>query len=432
MNRYVSTCGLVASLLVAGCGTDEPGTPIQLGMVTSQTGVLQSVGQSFQRIAQLAVDNINKKGGIDGQPLELVVKDDATDASLTTTRFQELIDAGAVGAVGPITSGETNAVYPLGRDQQFPFMSPSATAPSLSSVDDGGFMFRDVANDSVQGLAMTYYMTSVASPKITHATIAFENTTYGNGLADAFQAAFEKAGGTVDGRVTFEQGGPSGAPAAATQVMDDLAAQSTRPSLVVLAALDQDAAAILNVWDQRPDWSDLKWFFSDSVRSTAFLAAMPARVVGSLGTAPTFPTLGDAYSVLEEAYRAKYPDMAIDQEPYAPNVWDAVYLFASALESQHADGVPYGGSDLRDRITAVSRAPGLILHAGQWRDIIGTLRRGNDVDYDGASGPCDLDTNGEAIGPYEVWQVATDPSTTYKFDQALFLDAKQIAHLQAQ
>jgi neutral amino acid transport system substrate-binding protein len=113
-------------------------------------------------------------------------------------------------------------------------------------------------------------------------------------------------------------------------------------------------------------------------------------------------------------------------------VWDAVYLFASALESQHAAGVAYGGSDLRDRLTAVSRAPGLILHAGQWRDIIGTLRRGNDVDYDGASGPCDLDANGEAIGPYEVWRVATDPATTYKFDQALFLDAKQIQHLQAQ
>jgi ABC-type branched-subunit amino acid transport system substrate-binding protein len=415
---------LIVPLLLAACGTSEPKAPIQLGLVTSVAGAAGLAGDVG--IAQLAVDEINKAGGINGHLLELNVKDEGEEPEIAAGRIQELADEGAVGAIGWAFSSWVEVAYPFARDFEFPIMSPSSTAPALSAVNDGGYMFRAVANDAVQSLAMAYYMTDIANPAITQVTLVFEEGSYGEGLADAFEAAFEKSGGTIEARVSYVSGDPGSSEDAAIQVMDDIADLPQKPAWIVLVSGEEDdAAAILEVWSERPAWSDVRWFFTDGVRSSGILTAEGA---GGIGTAPTFPTLGDAYGVLRKAYEARFPGFQLDQESFAPNLWDSVFLFASALAAQDAAGEPFGGARLRDRMTQVSKGPGLILHAGQWRDIIGTLQRGNDIDYDGASGPFDLDAAGEPIGPYEVWQIVPS-ADSYEFEQTLFIDAKQIAQL---
>jgi hypothetical protein len=213
--------------------------------------------------------------------------------------------------------------------------------------------------------------------------------------------------------------------------MDDLERLPHRPALIVLIGIDADGSAIMKAWSERANWSDVPWFFTDGMYEPGFLAGLPAGCAGMLGTAPTVPTLGDAYGVLRDDYAAKYPDRELDQESsFSPNIWDSVFLFAAALVAQDAAEEPLGGEGLRDRMTQVSRAPGLILHAGQWRDMIGTLTRGNDIDYDGASGPFDFDSAGEPIGPYQVWKIVPSGGAL-AFDQALFIDARQIAQLRA-
>lgn len=417
----------VASLLLIACTTAEPKEPIQLGLVSSleeETGMF--AGETL--IAGLAVEEINKQGGINGHTLELVIKDGGDIEETSTQRIRELIDEGAVGTVGPAYSSAVLDAAPVARDHKFPIMSQSATAPVLSTVDDDGYVFRAMPNDQVQSLAMAYYMTEVASPRITRVALIQEIGTYGNGLADAFEAAFAKAGGTVQIRVRYEWGEPADSEAVAAGVMDQLDGLAERPELIVLVGDEGDAAALVTVWSQRPSWRDVSWFFTDGLRLQSFLGKLPSGCAGMLGSAPTFPTLGDSYRVLRDAYSAKYPDGELDQESFAPNVWDSVYLFATALVAQDVAGEAFGGEGLRDQLTKVSKGPGLILHAGQWRDIVGTLRRGNDVDYDGASGPLDLDATGEALGPYEVWRIAPD-AASYKFEQQLYIDAAQLAEL---
>jgi ABC-type branched-subunit amino acid transport system substrate-binding protein len=423
MRSELRGCQLAALVMVA-CTSTEPKAPIKLGLVTSlevEEGLAGDVG-----IAQLAIDEINRAGGINGHLLELVVKDEGEEPEIGAGRIQELVDEGAVGAIGWAFSSSLEVAYPVARDAAFPIMSPSSTAPSLSTVNDGGYMFRAVANDSVQSLAMAHYMTALAQPAITRVTLVFEEGAYGEGLADAFEVAFESSGGTVEARVAYISGDPGSDEAAAAQVMDDIADLPDRPAWIVLVSGEEDdAAAILKDWSDRPAWSDLRWFFTDGVRSSGILIAEGD---GSIGTAPTFPTLGDAYGVLHDAYAARFPSFELDQESFAPNLWDSVFLFAAALAAQEAAAEPFGGSRLRDRLTQVSKGPGLILHAGQWRDIIGTLLRGNDIDYDGASGPFDLDPSGEPIGPYEVWKIVPDDDE-YVFEQAIYIDAKTIGAL---
>jgi branched-chain amino acid transport system substrate-binding protein len=418
----------LAGALLAGCASDPPKTPITIGYMVGFEGT-DPQDDIEVLAAQLAIESINRLGGVNGHPLELVIKDDYNEPDIAVQKFHEMIDDGVVGTIGGGYSSLTRELYPVARDAEFPFISPWATAPTLASVDDNGFMFRDIPNDSMQSLAMAYYLTSVAKPAITHITVAYEDSLYGSAFVDALEAALTRAGGTIDGRVTFPKDGPTGDPELARKVMDDLDALPTRPSHLLLISLGDDAHAVLQAWNERPEWSGVKWLFTDGARVDVLLEDLPAGCIGSTGTAPTFPTLGDAYGVLKQAFNEHYPMLDVGQDAYVPNVWDAVYLFASALVAQDAAGEPFGGAGLRDRLQQVSKGPGLILHAGQWRDIIGTLRRGYDIDYDGASGPVDFDADGETIGPYEVWEIASDQGQ-YTYHQMLFLDAKQLIRLQ--
>jgi ABC-type branched-subunit amino acid transport system substrate-binding protein len=420
---------LSIALLVAACGGEDETTkePVTIALIAPKSGALGFVGLSFERVAQTAKDKINAEGGINGRQLELIVLDDQTDAPTSKIRFDDAVAQGAVAVVGPATSGAVNECVDPALSNKVPLISPSSTAPSIADAADGGYVFRDVPNDNVQGIAMGYYMTLPDGLNATNAWIVREETVYGQGLAEAFEGAFMAQGGTVDGETTFTQGISA---AQVLAVMNELDDMTTPPEFVVLIALEGDAVALMDEWvNNRPDLANVEWFFTDGARSQGFLNNAPAEVLGMKGTAPTYPVTGDAYSELAEAYDARWTDNLNDQV-YAANVWDAVYLLAAAIayQDEHFPGEPIGGEHLRDAITTVSRGPGQIFHAGQWADMMSAVARGDDIDYDGASGPVDFDDDGEAIGPYEVWTIVEEGGVR-NFQQLEYLDAQDLMNL---
>jgi branched-chain amino acid transport system substrate-binding protein len=423
---------LVTALVLGACGGNEtPSTPIKIGLLAPKSGALEQVGKSFERVAITAVDSINLKGGVDGRPLELLVEDTQTTADTAGAKLKGLIDLGAVAVVGPATSGEVTNAFPIARDNRVPIISPSSTAPSLSrpapvGPDDQGYMFRNVPDDDIQGIAMAYYINQLREPKVTTVAVVFENSPYGTGLKNAFKTSFEDLSGQVTLEVSFEQNLTD--LAAAKPAIDQLVNAQPQPQFVILVALEQDAVKLVQAWDNNgaPRIAGMQWFMTDGARSSGFLSAAPTSLRNMCGTAPTFPIRGLAFRQLKDAYEAKFDDK-IEDQVFAPNVWDGVHILAAAMVQQmhaHADE-EIGGEHLRDAITLVSRE-GQTFHSGLWRDLIGSLRAGNDVDLDGAAGPNDFDVVGQAVGPYEVWCVGGDGVS---FTQALFLDAKDVQAL---
>jgi ABC-type branched-subunit amino acid transport system substrate-binding protein len=318
--------------------------------------------------------------------------------------------------------------YEVAAEQRVPIISPSSTAPFLSDTNilDDGYMFRNVPDDDVQGLAIAHYLYNLEG--VTSAAVVFEDTGYGQGLKDAFKVAFENLGGVVSDEVAFTQGLAD--VQAAQAVITDLGSADPDPTIVVTVALEGDAILLTQAWDNQggtPLIPGMEFFLTDGARSQTFLDESPASVTGMCGSAPTYPTDGDAYIVLKEAYEAVYDDV-LEAQVYAPNVWDGFHLIAAGLVSQSNEfpDEPAGGANLRDAINDVSR-DGQTLNAGDWRNIIGNLRDGNDIDYDGAAGPNNFDVVGQTIGPYEVWCV--EAGTPRTFSRALFLDAADIEEL---
>ena len=432
MNRIhvpgaIGTLLMWVVLLTGACNSDEESNrePIQIGAALPLTGALAQQGAIRELIVRTAVDEINERGGIDGRLLELTVRDTRTEAEAGAAAVTELIkEVGVVAIVGPASSAVVEAATPIARDNRIPLVAPSSTASRLINIEDDGYMFRPVPNDNVQGLAMAYYLTRKATPSVMNVAIVHVSGLYGEGLADTFSKAFVASGGAISETVTFDQNLDE---TQAAQVMDSLGAAP--PEMIVLIALEGDGQKLVDAWKSDARLASTRFFFADGLRSQGFVDSLPPELDGSLGSSPTFPLAGDAFRHFDAAFE-RVKDESASNYGFSANYWDAVYLVALGLlqqSVQHPDE-ELGGARLRDSISSVSRSPGQTKHTGQWHDIVTLVSRGQDVDYDGASGPVDFDDAGETVSPFEIWKV-TRTGSDMVIEQHLYLQAEEIRSL---
>jgi branched-chain amino acid transport system substrate-binding protein len=117
------------------------------------------------------------------------------------------------------------------------------------------------------------------------------------------------------------------------------------------------------------------------------------------GTGSSAPT-GPAYSTYAAAFNAKYGRKA-DPGTFSANVYDATYIVALAIQQA---GKAEGPS-IQAAMRTVADPPGMIVGPGQWAAALAAIKAGTKVNYDGASGPVDLDGNGDVVAPYDIWKV---------------------------
>jgi branched-chain amino acid transport system substrate-binding protein len=122
MLAYAKTGALIALLLAIGAG--EARAQVRLGAVLSVTGPASFLGDPEKKTLEMYVDDINAKGGVNGQKLQLVVYDDGADANAARTFATRLVEEDKVVAmVGGTTTGATLAMIPVFEEAQIPLIS---------------------------------------------------------------------------------------------------------------------------------------------------------------------------------------------------------------------------------------------------------------------------------------------------------------------
>jgi len=188
----VRTLALIASLWLAACsrGSDRP---IVIGLAGPFS---QPRGASMQRAAELAVKEINARGGLRGRPLALRIMDDSGRADVAIRVAQALTDDPEVVAViGHLSSGTSLVgarVYGAGR-RPVAMISPSASSPDLSGVNS--FVFRICPTDLSHGAQLARYARQTLGAR--RAGIIYIDDDYGRGLRLSFAAEFRRLGGTI-------------------------------------------------------------------------------------------------------------------------------------------------------------------------------------------------------------------------------------------
>ena len=200
---------LATSLLVgvlAGCGggeeggSSEGGDTIKIGLNLELSGGTASYGTSERDAIEMAKDEINEAGGINGKQIELITVDNKSDAAESTNAALRLTDKeNVVAIIGPATSGNSVAQVEVSAKSKTPMISPSGTSTTVTVGKDGKvneFAFRTAFIDPFQGTVAANFAANEL--KVKKAAVYADNSSdYAKGLAESFIKDFEKAGGEI-------------------------------------------------------------------------------------------------------------------------------------------------------------------------------------------------------------------------------------------
>ncbi|KGR79789.1 ABC transporter substrate-binding protein [Ureibacillus manganicus] len=205
LKRFASIF-LAGSLVIgalAGCSSGGSSSSnsdvIKIGANLELSGGVASFGQSILKGAELAVEEINAKGGIDGKKIELVTVDNKSEVSEATAATLKLMTQDKVHAmIGPATSGNMKATIQTATQNKIPVVTASGTAEGLTVNEDGSineYIFRTCFIDPFQGVVAANFATEFGAKNV--AIYADNSNDYAKGLAKSFKEQLEKNGGNI-------------------------------------------------------------------------------------------------------------------------------------------------------------------------------------------------------------------------------------------
>lgn len=374
---------LASALAVVALGASSASADdINIGVLLGFSGPLETLAPPIAAGAELAMKNIDDQGGTKYGKL-VPVRDDSTcaDATAAANAADRLINTKHVLAiVGAMCSGATiSAANTAGIPTNTIMISPSSTAPALTTLDDHDLVFRTAPSDAYQGEVLARLLVSKG---IKDVAVAYVNNDYGKGLADTFTKAFKADGGTVAAVAPHEEG--------KADYRADLGslASSGATTLVLLAYAQGSGQTMLR---QAIEGGDFTTFVgADGMISDDLFKGMDVSALnGMIGTKPgTLETPG------AKMFHTLAAAGGIDPTKiYGPEAYDAAFLLGLAIEKNGAkrEGL---SKALRD----VSSPPGEVILPGEWKKAKDIIDAGGEVNYEGATGSVDFDAHGDVAG----------------------------------
>jgi branched-chain amino acid transport system substrate-binding protein len=213
MKRTVLSIAIAISMILSvACvqkggdtnGTTAPtGDGVKVGVYGDTTGATSSFGQSTKNGIQLAFEEINAAGGVNGKKLEMVFEDDQGTPEKAKTVISKLISQDKVVAVlGEVASSNSLAAAPVAQEAKIPMITPSSTNPKVTEVGD--YISRVCFIDPFQGSVMAKFAANTLKAK-TAAILGDNSSDYSKGLTKFFEEEFTKLGGKVITKQTYAQ-----------------------------------------------------------------------------------------------------------------------------------------------------------------------------------------------------------------------------------
>ena len=362
---------------------------IRIGVILGFTGPIESLTPTMADSAELAFKEASDSRLLLGGDYIVPMRADSTcvDADAATAAAERLITSDEVAAIyGADCSGVTTAIAnSVAVPNGVAMISPSATSPALSTIDDNGLFFRTAPSDARGGQILA----AIAKDRgLTNVAITYTNNDYGKGLADVFAASFEALGGTVSIVAAHEDGkGDYSAEVGALSA-------SGAEDLVVIGYLDQGGRGMIQSSFDSGAFD--RFVLSDGMIGQSLIDNVQGDLSKSFGSMPGSES--DGAKMFNEIAAAAGID---GQGPYAPESYDAGALIALAIQA--------GGSADRASIAAniqkVANAPGTKILPGQIAKGLKILADGGIINYEGASN-VEFTEVGEASGSFKELEIS--------------------------
>lgn len=341
----VAVVALVSYTLIKNNAGPTSSGPIKIGFIGPLTGEASSIGTVNKVAVEIAADEINKAGGVNGQPLQVIYEDGKCDSTTAVNAANKLMNVDNVPIIiGGLCSVETAAFGPSAMEKKVIVFSYGSSAPDLSKL--GKYFFRSYPSDAFQGKFGAEYAYNIL--KARNVAVAYHISDWGTGIKNVFEQRFQELGG----KIIDEEGAPQDAKDYRTMLSK---IKTFKPDLIYLPMYPDGATiALLQA--------------RDLGIKTKFLEGDPG---------------GDPK--LQKAVSGKVD--IIYTEVVVPQSED----FKAKIKAKtNSDSVPLGSEEAYDNVKIIAQ---IISQVGLDPDKISDALRS--INYSGVSGQISFDQNGD-------------------------------------
>ncbi|MBL8359100.1 MAG: ABC transporter substrate-binding protein [Rubrivivax sp.] len=406
-----------ATLLALTCGQAAAQDCPKLGGVLALTGAQGAIGKVIADAGKLAVDQVNKAGGVKGCQVEFVVRDDTSQPSVGLDAARFLVDVQKVHAiVGLVGSGTAlQVVNSVSVPNKIPTVACCAVTPALTRLAEegktGGYFFRTIP--IARSMALVHASAAI-DKGYKKPVVMYINNDFGNGVGPDVKRAIEKLGGSVAGLVAYAENQPS-------YRSDVQKALALNPDALILVGLSQDGTAVLRDWFALGGTQNV--ILHNTMRSPDVLKNVGERFLEKAVGIDNAPASGPSADAFGRDFQAAYGRPAVG--PGLHTMYDAAAVTLLAMQAAPR----LDGASIRDALRAVQDPQGEVVGTGVegLKKGLDALKAGRRIRYVGATGPFTFDKNGDVIGPMLVWKVqggAIATERTYSTEEMQALEKK--------
>jgi branched-chain amino acid transport system substrate-binding protein len=386
--NLLKTGAAAAAGLIAGAPAivkAQSKEPIPIGTLCPLTGAGGAYGPDMQKAIVTVADRINKSGGIHGRPLQLFHEDSQTNPEAAVRAARKLIDVNhAVALMSTFASAVTLAVKPLAVESKVFYFSVSG-ADAITEGNHGGYIARTQPNTKLQGQVYAkWVLTRKEFKRVAYMAL---QTPFAVPFGDNFMGTLKTGGLTITDSLIYEDKKPSYR-SEITRVL------ATNPDLIMIEGYTPDTVVIAKeLYRAAYKGAILGPAFAVNAKFVEGAGGEVAEGVWAIDPAPSFdsPAYKQFLSAIPQA----------DKNPYAPQAWDHMTMVGLALAAGRGE---VSGSVIKDNLRAIANPPGAAVTS--YEDGARLLREGKKINYEGASGSCDFDAQGDILSrPFGVYQV---------------------------
>jgi len=365
------------SLAVAGVPAVARGQGgvIRLGTLTPLTGNGGNYGPSMLKAMQWVAGEINAAGGVRGRKIQLVSEDDQTNPEAGVRAARKLIDLDKVAAImGTWASAVTTAVAPLCWESRT-FLTTVSGSDTITLLPHQGYLVRTQPNTQLQGKKFAEFMAAQGSRRV---AILAVQAPFALPTQKVVGEELKKHGSELVAAVVYDKDKTTYR-SEIDQVLKD------KPDMIYLNGYTADVTVVLKDL-YKAGYTGAKIAQAYAVNQKLLSALPPEVTEGTWTIAPSPSIESSAYKRLAQALGSD------DLDPYSCQTHDHISLVALAIA--HAKGEATG-TGIRDHVRKISQGGGARVDSAA--EGLKLLAQGKEINFDGASGPCDFNEIGDIL-----------------------------------
>ena len=377
------------------------GFTLRIGDVLPFTGGLAAYGANLDRAVKVGIGLQNAALKQDGLAKKIHVslvgsEDGQTQATASVEAATKLIKVNHANVI--IGEMASSATIPMAQSVTIPNhivqISPTSSAPDITSIADNGYLWRTYPSDTLQGKVLAQAVIDAFGKGAT-INIGARNDAFGTALKQLFVTEFTKLGGKVGVDIAWN-------PDQANFDSEMGQLVNGNPKGWVIIDFPETFQKYVASLVRTGKWDASRTFMTEALRNTTVLDAIGNPVVGLRGTAAS--SAGGPAGASFAAYWKKHVSGAKPYTGFEGTALDAANVaFLAALRACSSSP-----AKIKANLVAVSGHPGVKVTYLQMAKAIKLVRAGKEVDYEGAFSPVDFDKNGD-IGSavFEIWKYAS-------------------------